>query len=100
MPGLYKEELKNRRSDLCNMVLDWSANTGSRDSSHLIFIPAARKKYMTENIPYPFRQNSNFLYLSGSFDPEALIILCVNGNEQMHMLFLADTDPMVCKYLP
>lgn len=49
----------------------------------------------TENIPYPFRQNSNFLYLSGSYDPEALIILCATPTEQIHMMFLSDPDPMV-----
>lgn len=49
---------------------------------------------MTENIPYPYRQNSNFFYLSGSYDPEAFIVLCVTPKEQVHTLFLSDPDPM------
>jgi hypothetical protein len=78
------------------MVTDLSAKTSPKGSelSHLIFIPASRKKYMSENIPYPFRQNSQFLYLSGSFDPESFIILCATPTEQMHTIFLSDPDPM------
>ena len=50
---------------------------------------------MTENIPYPFRQNSNFFYLSGSYDPEALLVLTVtNDGQQVHSMFLSDPDPL------
>jgi Xaa-Pro aminopeptidase len=76
-----------------------ASNVLSRSSgdeiSHLIIVPGSTKKYMTENIPYPFRQNSNFFYLTGSYDPEALLVLTVTqeGN-QVHPMFLSDPDPI------
>lgn len=61
----------------------------------MIIIPAASKKYMTENIPYPFRQDSNFYYLTGSCDPETLLVLTISKDgKQEHSLFLNDPDPM------
>ncbi|CAL8115251.1 unnamed protein product [Orchesella dallaii] len=93
MPGIYKEELRSRRASLCHIVSQLVVKRGS-EVNHLIVIPASPKKYMSENIPFPYRQNSNFLYLSGSYDPEAFIVLCVTGKEQLHTLFLSDPDPM------
>eukprot|EP01103_Thecamoeba_quadrilineata_P015299 TRINITY_DN4793_c0_g1_i2.p1 TRINITY_DN4793_c0_g1~~TRINITY_DN4793_c0_g1_i2.p1 ORF type:complete len:398 (+),score=35.59 TRINITY_DN4793_c0_g1_i2:173-1195(+) len=34
-----------------------------------------RKLYMTNDIPYTFRQNSDFLYLTGFQEPDALLVL-------------------------
>ncbi|ODN03923.1 putative Xaa-Pro aminopeptidase 3 [Orchesella cincta] len=92
MPGIYKEELRSRRQSLCHIVSELVAKRGS-EVNHLIVIPASSKKFMSENIPYPYRQNSNFLYLSGSYDHEAFLVLCVTGKEQLHTLFLSDPDP-------
>lgn len=81
---------------MCHIVseiLGKKAHQGS-EISHLVVVPASPKRYMTENIPYPYRQNSNFFYLSGSYDPEAFIVLCITPKEQLHALFLNDPDPM------
>jgi len=77
------------------MALRFAQRTRGEELSHLIIIPASSKKYMSESIPYPFRQNSNFFYLSGSYDPEALLVLAISSNgEQIHSMFLNDPDPV------
>lgn len=93
MPGVTKEEFRSRRARLCHIISELVASRAN-DFNHLVVIPAAPKKYMTENIPYPYRQNSNFFYLSGSYDPGAFIVMCINGKEQTHALFLSDPDAM------
>lgn len=42
---------------------------------HIVVIPSATKLYMSEKIPYPFRQNSDFLYLTGFQEPDSVLIL-------------------------
>jgi Xaa-Pro aminopeptidase len=43
--------------------------------NHIAIIPAATKLYMTHDIPYPFRQNTDFLYLTGFIEPDSLLLL-------------------------
>ena len=38
-------------------------------------IPAARKQYMSDKIPYVFRQNSDFFYLTGCMEPSAILVM-------------------------
>lgn len=40
-----------------------------------IVIPAARKQYMSDKIPYVFRQNSDFFYLTGCMEPSAILVI-------------------------
>lgn len=96
MPGVTKEEIRKRRTVLLDLVQqsNQSLTSDESETSNVIVIPAASKKYMSENIPYPFRQSSNFLYFSGSYDQDAFIVLTATRNEQTHLYFLPDPDPM------
>lgn len=42
---------------------------------HVAVILAADTKYMTDEIPYPFRQNTDFLYLCGFQEPSSALVL-------------------------
>lgn len=49
---------------------------------HIVaIIPSATKSYMTEKIPYVFRQNTDFLYLSGCLEPDTALVLSGNSAE-------------------
>lgn len=43
-----------------------------------MIVPAAIKKYMTFEIPYFFRQNTDFFYLTGCLEPESVLILWID----------------------
>ena len=49
---------------------------------------------MTEKIPYIFRQNSDFLYLSGCLEPESCLILSTTDTPSQHRstLFVREKD--------
>lgn len=47
------------------------------------------KKYMSDKIPYFFRQNSDFFYLTGCLEPESILVLWNDGeNEVKTALFM------------
>ena len=60
---------------------------------HLVVIPSATKVYMTEKIPYVFRQNTDFLYLSGCLEPDsALVLTGERGDDHTSTLFVRKRD--------
>lgn len=46
-----------------------------------------------EGVEYPFRQESNFYYLTGFLEPEALMVLLPNRAEGSFILFCRERDP-------
>lgn len=75
MPGVRTEELIKRRKKLMNLLF-CNAESIYEQPKHIIaIIPAATKTYMTEKIPYVFRQNTDFLYLSGCLEPDTALIM-------------------------
>lgn len=61
--------------------------------SHLIVIPSSQKKYMTEKIPYVFRQNSDFLYLTGCLEPDCVLVITSSNDSHSSTLFMRGKDP-------
>ena len=92
-PGITKEEFRSRRYELMNAI----ANTafGQHFERHIVIIPSATKLFMSNNIPYQFRQNTDFLYLCGFQEPDSLLILESSGNlpEHRSVLFVPKKDP-------
>jgi len=41
----------------------------------VVVIPSATKSYMSADIPYPFRQNTDFFYLCGFLEPDSVLVL-------------------------
>jgi len=72
-PGLTKTEYQQRRYNLMQKIIE--KESGTHLDSHIVIIPAAAKTYMTQDIPYPFRQNTEFFYLCGFLEPDSLLIL-------------------------
>lgn len=56
-------------------------------------VPSATKLCMTEDIPYVFHQNNDYLYLSGCLSPDTLLILSGNSEENLcSTLFVRKRD--------
>ena len=93
-PGITKEEYQSRRHRLLNKVLEHSQIGSARN--HIIIIPSAPKSFMTNDIPYVFRQNTDFLYLCGFQEPDSVLILeshTDNLPEHKSTLFVPKRDP-------
>ncbi|XP_068628724.1 xaa-Pro aminopeptidase 3-like [Battus philenor] len=70
--GITQMEYKERRDTLVNKLL---SEVDNAHKSHVIVVPAARKQYMSDKIPYVFRQNSDFFYLTGCLEPSAVLVM-------------------------
>lgn len=53
-----------------------------------MIIPASMKKYMSDKIPYFFRQNSDFYYLTGCLEPESILVLWNDETNVKSSLFM------------
>lgn len=88
-PLITKFEYQNRRSSLSELI----AKNSPKDTNHLIVIPAATKQYMSDKIPYIFRQNTEFLYLTGCQEPDCCVVITTSGNKnQQTTLFTRERD--------
>jgi len=55
-------------------------------------IPSGEEKIKSFDTGYPFRQDSNFDYLTGFDEPESLLVLCPKNKEGKTALFLRPKD--------
>ena len=60
----------------------------------IALLPAAPEAPRNRDVQYPYRQDSDFYYLTGFPEPEAVAVL-VPGNEQEFSLFCLDRDPLM-----
>jgi Xaa-Pro aminopeptidase len=59
----------------------------------LAVIPAASEQPRNRDVVYPFRQDSDFLYLTGFPEPDAFAVLIPDRDEGEYVLFCRDRDP-------
>ncbi|XP_066998652.2 xaa-Pro aminopeptidase 3 [Anabrus simplex] len=91
MPGIRLEEFQERRHRFMSKIQKYALKHDYSEKQ-LVVIPSATKVYMTEKIPYVFRQNSDFLYLSGCMEPDSALILTGEGDSFKSTLFLRKND--------
>lgn len=56
-------------------------------------VPSSSMQMRSNDTEFPFRQESNFYYLSGFNEPDALLLLCKNKKRSKTVLFLRERDP-------
>lgn len=87
MPGIKKHEFVERRNRfICNIL-----ETNPKNN-HIVIIPSATKVYMSEKIPYVFRQNTDFLYLTGCLEPDCALIMTASGSNILSTMFVRKKD--------
>ena len=59
----------------------------------IALIPGANEKRRNRDINYPFRQDSDFYYLTGFREPEALLVLVPGREQGEEIIFCRDRDP-------
>ncbi len=56
-------------------------------------LPAAREALRSRDVHYPFRQSSDFLYLTGFPEPDAYAVIAPGRKEGEYLLFCRPRDP-------
>lgn len=89
--GITQLEYKERRDTLVSKL---AAEIDNKNKTHIIVIPAACKQFMSDNIPYVFRQNSDFFYLTGCLEASAVLVLIKPAQTDYYksILFVHDKD--------
>ncbi|MBB3062113.1 Xaa-Pro aminopeptidase [Microbulbifer rhizosphaerae] len=80
--GIGKAEFARRRARLIAGLLPGS----------LAIVPAAREQLRSRDTYFPFRQDSDFLYLTGFEEPEALLVLVPGRTQGEALLFCRERD--------
>ena len=85
-PGISASEYKLRRERLVNGIMD--TRFFKKDNDHVIVIPGTNQKYMTKNIPYKFKQNTDLHYLTGFLEPDSCLVLVKSrGSDDFETIF-------------
>lgn len=98
-PGLTQTEYELRRHKLASLIaaqaarLDPTSPKNGTLSSHIAVILSHPTRYMTNDIPYPFHQNQDFLYLTGILEPDCALVLCCLPRPEKAILFVPRRDP-------
>jgi Xaa-Pro aminopeptidase len=82
---MLQTEFARRRKELMRMM-----GTGS-----IAIIPGAREKIRNRDSHYPFRQDSDFHYLTGFPEPDAVAVLVPGRKHAEYILFCRDRDPVM-----
>jgi Xaa-Pro aminopeptidase len=76
-------EYERRRRDLMNMM-----NMGC-----VAVVPGSSTKLRSRDVDYPFRQDSDFFYLTGFCEPDAVLVLVPSRDHGEVILFCPERDP-------
>lgn len=63
------------------------------EPNSIAIIPAAREQVRSRDTEYPFRQDSDFYYLCGFGEPEAVLVLLPGRRHGQFVVFCRDRDP-------
>lgn len=80
LPGVTTDEVASRRKKLMSALPQGS----------LVILNAATVKHMTDVVPYPFRQSSDYLYFTGCREPGSIAVIYNAGDLCM---FMPDPNP-------
>lgn len=91
LPGISLQELKRRRSKLVESIM-LTTNVKNVHRQQIVVIPASSKVYMSDKIPYVFRQNTDFLYFSGCQEPDSILVLTCKQDKSSYTIFVRTRD--------
>lgn len=80
---ISKTEFARRRKNLMSQM----------ESDSIAIVPAALEHIRNRDVDYPFRQDSDFYYLSGFAEPDAVLVLLPGRKHGQYVLFCRDRDP-------
>ncbi|KAK2715265.1 xaa-Pro aminopeptidase 3-like isoform X2 [Artemia franciscana] len=91
MPFVTVSEFEMRRKTLSQQIRESASAKGF--TNHIVILPSASKAFMSGKIPYVFRQNSDFLYFTGCFEPDSVLLIHVTKSGHQSYLCVPPVDP-------
>jgi len=85
-PGLSRVEFRRRREGLVEALL---ATSGQQQ--HLLVLPAATRQYMVDKIPFPYRQDTDFRYLTGCLQPDTVLVIEFDRTTSKSIMFCKES---------
>lgn len=80
---ISKKEFARRRKNLMAQM----------EPDSIAIVPAAKETIRNRDVDYPFRQDSDFYYLTGFAEPDAVLVLMPARKHGQYILFCRDRDP-------
>ncbi len=80
--SISKTEFARRRKNLMSLM----------ETNSIAIIPAAREQVRSRDTEYPFRQDSDFYYLSGFKEPDAVLVLLPGRRHGQFVVFCRERD--------
>jgi len=80
---ISKAEYARRRKNLMSLM----------EPNSIAIVPSAKEQQRSRDTEYPFRQDSDFHYLSGFDEPEAVLVLIPGRKHGQFVMFCRDSDP-------
>ncbi len=80
---MNKEIYQRRRQELLNQI-------GEND---IVIVPTAQVQWRNGDVDYRFRPDSDFYYLTGFEEPEAVAVICPSRKQGPFILFCRERDP-------
>lgn len=81
---MIQTEFKRRRNQLMKMV----------GKGNIAIVSSAAEQTRNRDVDYPFRQDSDFLYLTGFNEPDAVLVLIPGRRHGEYVLFCREKDPL------
>jgi len=81
--SISKTEFARRRKNLMALM----------EPNSIAIIPSAREQVRSRDTEYPFRQDSDFYYLSGFTEPDAVLALIPGRRHGQFVMFCRERDP-------
>ena len=81
---LNREEFARRRRQLMRIM----------GKGTIAIVPAAPVRHRNSDVEYPYRQDSDFQYLTGFGEPESVAVLIPGREPAEYVLFVRDRDPL------
>ncbi|MGV6857428.1 MAG: Xaa-Pro aminopeptidase [bacterium] len=82
---LPKNEFLRRRRQLMRMMGEGT----------IAIIPSSSEKVRNRDVDYPFRQDSDFLYMTGFNEPESVMVLIPGREQGEYVLFCRERDALM-----
>lgn len=81
--SIPKTEYARRRKNLMGLM----------DANSIAIIPSAREQVRSRDTHFPFRQDSDFYYLTGFVEPDSVLVLIPGRRHGQYVLFCPERDP-------
>eukprot|EP00092_Neocalanus_flemingeri_P024502 GFUD01026570.1.p1 GENE.GFUD01026570.1~~GFUD01026570.1.p1 ORF type:complete len:491 (+),score=99.26 GFUD01026570.1:57-1529(+) len=93
--GIQKSEFRTRREKIAeNLIAEKiSLKNNQTGDKHLLIVPAAKRQYMVDKIPYFYRQETDFRYLTGCLQPDTVLVIEFSSNWSKSVLFCKESSP-------